>query len=100
MQNKNTSAIIKSLFGEIAQLARASGSYPEGRGFDPLSRYHMYVDPYNIRVLFCLIVKLHNWYDKDDKYIDVVNDMYEDNVLDDNDIKDLKLSKTKDDFER
>ena len=34
--------------------------------------------------------ELHNWYDKDDKYIDVVNDMYEDNVLDD-DIKDLKL---------
>jgi cell division protein FtsB len=44
--------------------------------------------------------KLHNWYDKDDKYIDVVNDMYEDNVLDDDDIKDLKLSKEKDDFER
>ena len=44
--------------------------------------------------------KLHSWYDKDDKYIDVVNDMYEDNVLDDNDIKDLDLSKEKDDFER
>ena len=44
--------------------------------------------------------KLHNWYDKDDKYIDVVNDMYEDNVLDDDDIKDLKLNKEKDDFER
>ena len=27
------------VYGEIAQLARASGSYPEGRGFDPLSRY-------------------------------------------------------------
>ncbi len=25
--------------------------------------------------------KLHSWYDKDNKYIDVVNDMYEDNVL-------------------
>ena len=36
---------------------------------------------------------------KSDKYIDVVNDMYEDNVLDD-DIKDLKLNKEKDDFER
>ena len=35
-----------------------------------------------------------------DKYIGVVNDMYEDNVLDDYDIKDLKLSKEKDDFER
>ena len=31
------------IYGEIAQLARASGSYPEGRGFDPLSRYHKYL---------------------------------------------------------
>ena len=44
--------------------------------------------------------KLHSWYDKDDKYIDVVNDMYEDNVLDDDDIEDLDLNKEKDDFER
>lgn len=44
--------------------------------------------------------KLHSWYDKDDKYIDDVNDMYEDNVLDDDDIEDLDLSKEKDDFER
>ena len=44
--------------------------------------------------------KLHSWYDKDDKYIDVVNDMYEDNVLDDDDIENLDLSKEKDDFER
>ena len=44
--------------------------------------------------------KLHNWYNKDDKYIDVVNDMYEDDVLDNDDIKELKLSKRKDDFER
>ena len=50
-----------------------------------------------ISFLYC---KLHNWYYKDDKYIDGVNDMYEDNVLDDDDIKDLKLSKEKDDFER
>ena len=47
-----------------------------------------------------LYSKLHNWYDKDDKYIDVVNDMYEDNVIDDNDIEDLNLIKEKDDFER
>ena len=47
-----------------------------------------------------LYSKLHNWYDKDNKYIDIVNDMYEDNVLDDDDIKDLKLNKEKDDFER
>ena len=44
--------------------------------------------------------KLHSWYDKDDKYINVVNDMYEDNVLDDDDIEELDLNKEKDDFER
>ena len=52
------------------------------------------------KLISFLYSKLHNWYDKDDKYIDVVNDMYEDNVLDDENIKDLKLSKEKDDFER
>ena len=52
------------------------------------------------KVISFLYSKLHNWYDKDDKYINVVNDMYEDNILDDDDIKDLKLSKEKDDFER
>jgi len=40
--------------------------------------------------------KLHSWYDKDDKYIDVVNEMYDDNVLDDEDIEELDLSKEKD----
>ena len=44
--------------------------------------------------------KLHSWYDKDDKYIDVVNDMYEDNVLAEDDIEELDISKEKDDFER
>lgn len=44
--------------------------------------------------------KLHSWYDKDNRYINVVNDMYENNVLDDDDIKALDLSKEKDDFER
>ena len=43
--------------------------------------------------------KLHNWYEKDDKYIGVVNDMYEDNVLDDEDIEDIGLSTEKDDYE-
>lgn len=52
------------------------------------------------KLISFLYSKLHNWYDKDDKYIEVVNDMYEDNILDDDDIKDLKLSKEKDDFER
>ena len=51
------------------------------------------------KVISFLYSKLHNWYNKDDKYIDVVNDMYEDNVLDDDDVKELKLSKEKVDFE-
>ena len=51
------------------------------------------------KVISFLYSKLHNWYDKDDKYIDVVNDMYEDKVIDNDDIKELKLSKEKDDFE-
>lgn len=47
-----------------------------------------------------LYSKIHNWFDKDDKYIDVVNEMYQDNILDDEDINDLDLtSKEKDDFE-
>ena len=29
-----------TVFGGVAQLARASGSYPGGRGFDPLRRYY------------------------------------------------------------
>lgn len=57
-----------------------------------------YKDKFDKLILF-LYSKLHNWYNKDDKYIDVVNDMYKYNVLDD-DIKDLKLSEEKDDFER
>ena len=32
--------------------------------------------------------------------IDVVNEMYDDNVLDDDDIEELNLNKEKDDFER
>ena len=46
------------------------------------------------KLISFLHVKLHSWYDKDDKYIDV------DNVLDDEDIKELDLSMEKDDFER
>lgn len=34
------------------------------------------------------------------EYDNVVNDMYEDNVLDDDDIEELDSSKEKDDFER
>lgn len=43
--------------------------------------------------------KIHNWIDKDAKYIDVVNDMYQDNVLDDEDINDLELEKNEEDLE-
>lgn len=43
--------------------------------------------------------KLHTWYDKDDKYIDVVNDMYNDDVLDAEDINSLNLKEEKDDYE-
>ena len=52
------------------------------------------------KIISFLHDKLHSWYDKDDKYIDVVNDMYEDNVLDDDNIEDLDFKKSKDDFER
>ena len=52
------------------------------------------------KLISFLYNKLHSWYDNDDKYIDVVNDMYEDNVLNDGDIENLDLSKEKDDFER
>ena len=41
------------------------------------------------KLISFLYSKLHRWYDKDDKYINVVNDMYEDKVLDEDDIKDL-----------
>lgn len=48
---------------------------------------------YNIDFLHS---KIHNWFDKDDKYIDVVNDMYQENVLNDENIQDLDLSKNGD----
>ena len=45
LKNKNAFDIINlSLVnGDVAQLARASGSYPEGRGFNSLRRYQMNV---------------------------------------------------------
>ncbi len=52
------------------------------------------------KLIFFLYSKLHRWYDKDDKYIDVINDMYENNVLNNDDIDELDLSKEKDDYER
>lgn len=56
-------------------------------------------DKFNKLISF-LHVKFHSWYDKDDKYIDVVNEMYDDNILDDDDVEELDLSKEKDDLER
>jgi len=41
------------------------------------------------------LLKLNCWYDRNDKYNDVVNDMYNDNILDDDDIEELDLSKEK-----
>ena len=43
--------------------------------------------------------KIHNWYDKDDKYLNVINDMYKDEVLDNEDIEDIGLTNEKDDYE-
>ena len=53
--------------------------------------------------LACEIFELGDkeyWDTKDDKYNDVVNEMYEENALDDEDIDNLDLSKEKDNFER
>lgn len=38
--------------------------------------------------------KIHNWNDKDDKYLKVINDMYKDE-----DIEDIELSTEKGDYE-
>ncbi len=74
-------------------------SYLKSKLNDLKSALEYFKDKFNNLLTF-LHKKLHSWYDKDDKYIDVVNDMYEDNILDDEDIKDLDLSKEKNDFEK
>ena len=51
------------------------------------------------KIISFLHSKLHSWYDRDDKYIEVVNDMYENDVLNDEDIEELDLSKKKDNYE-
>ena len=66
---------------------------------DLKSALEYFKDKFNTLISF-LHRKFHSRYDKDDKYIDMVNEMYEDNILDDEDIKDLDLNKEKDDFER
>lgn len=37
------SSLLPYYYGGVAQLARASGSYPGGRGFDPLRRYYYFL---------------------------------------------------------
>ena len=64
---------------------------------DIKSTLNYWKEKFNKLISF-LYSKLHNWYDKDEKYIDVVNDMYEDNVLDNEDLEELDLSKEKDDL--
>ena len=74
-------------------------SYLKSRLDDLKNTLEYFIDKFSILISF-LHRKLLSWYDKDDKYIDVVNEMYEDNILDDEDIKELNLSKEKDDFEK
>ena len=74
-------------------------SYLNSKIIDLKSSLEYFKDKFDTLISF-LHRKLHSWYDKDDKYIDMVNEMYEDNILDDEDIKDLDLKKEKDDFEK
>ena len=74
-------------------------SYLNSKIIDLKSALEYFKEKFEILITF-LHRRLHSWYDKNDKYIDIVNDMYEDNVLNDEDIEDLDLSKEKDDFER
>ena len=51
------------------------------------------------KLIYFLHSKIHNWFDRDDKYIEVINDMYQDIVLDDEDINDLELGKNEENLE-
>lgn len=62
-------------------------SYLNSKIIDLKSSLEYFKDKFVTLISF-LHKKLHSWYDKDDKYIDVVNEMYED-------IKDLDLNKEK-----
>lgn len=69
--------------------------------FNELKKYIEYSELRKFSKLISFLHdKLHSWYNKDDKYIDVVHEMYNDNVLDDDDIEELDLNKEKYDFER
>ncbi len=48
-------------YGEIAQLARARGSYPRCRGFESPSRYEEKAICES-RLLFYCVVKIHSWW--------------------------------------
>ena len=74
-------------------------SYLNSKIIDLKSALEYFKEKFEILITF-LHRRLHSCYDKNDKYIDIVNDMYEDNVLNDEDIEDLDLSKEKYDFER
>ena len=74
-------------------------SYLNSKIIDLKSALEYFKNKFDTLISF-LHRKLHSWYDKDNKYIDAVNEMYEDNILDDEDIKNSDLSKEKDDFEK
>lgn len=69
-------------------------SYLNSKIIDLKSALEYFKDKFDTLISF-LHRKLHSWYDKDNKYIDAVNEMYEDNILDDEDIKNLDLNKEK-----
>lgn len=50
--------------------------------------------------IFFLYNKLHSWCNKNDKYIDEINDTYNDNILNNDNIEILDLSDKKDDFDK
>ena len=101
--NGDSNLMIKSIESESVDLVIIDPPYKIRKKTDEINSLRNTVEYWKDKfdkLISFLYSKLHNWYDKDDKYIDVVNDMYKDNILDDDDIKDLKLSKEKDDFER
>ena len=47
------------IYGAVAQLARAIGSYPIGREFESLRRYHLeFLSNYNSSIFFAIKCKL------------------------------------------
>ena len=59
--------IALKFYGAVAQLARAIGSYPIGREFKSLRRYHLeFLSNYNSSIFFAINCKLHSLYDNND----------------------------------